>query len=303
MQLAVRTSSFLLLLGSTLLAFSLIACGGDDDRDSEAVATSEVSTSATATSTADAAGGTSVASTRVATAAATSTGTPTAATNDLTARAQALAHSGMLDGGELPGTGWNLVGVDQFDDDDDDDSSSSFDGIPECQVFQDSSPLGPDDNDNEALGRAKKEFKKAGGGGVLPSSVEIEVAVYRESWTREIKTAAALAFMKQVFASKVLDDCYARVFASDEKTAAAGLRTGLTRVDFSAPMPHGGTGFAYDLAIGNAALTFHVRLELYLWRNEDALVSVLLTATPDKSVELATTIVTKVDDQLTAAQR
>lgn len=287
--------SMLLLLGTLVAAFALVACGGDDDKDS-----GDDTGSASATSTAAASSATSSAGATRATgtsAAGTSTATSGGSSSTDTAKGDSTAHAALITEQDLPGTGWTVLSTDEF--------AGSFLDVEDPELVQakacDSYVKKVTDAAKKAdasrIGRASKSFQKTDA--LLGASIDIEVAVYKES-----KVASDLiADAKGAFNSREFEDCFREIIKGSGGEIPADLQFDLKSVKPMTDAPHNGVAQAFDLEMSSAGVKFMLHTEVYAWADKNAIASVTVFGTSDSlNADLVKAAVSKTADKVSKAQ-
>lgn len=292
-----RTLGVAMLAG--VVSLGLIACGGDDKDDATPTATAAVSTATSAAATSTSSSSTTVTTTRTAgtpTAAATTSGTTTAGSN--TADGLKVAKAALIAASDLPGQGWSQTGEDDYESSIfDTEDPSDFGTSPGCQAAGQKVTDTVKAHEADITGRAARDFDQTAGAAFFGSNATVNITVYKNQNAADdiVKTA------KSVFESTTFLDCFKEIFTED----ATDLSGGDVKIAAVAPgtkAPANGVNQAFTLTLGSAGITFDLRIELYVWRDKEALAVVSVLGTKDAiTADLVAAAVNKTQTKLAAA--
>lgn len=196
--------------------------------------------------------------------------------------AEALAHAAMLDSADLPGDGWEVTAMDDFDDEDDGEFEEAMQNEPACSTISALSGLGgifEDDDDELPAGRAKVEFENATLDPRLPVGIKFEVEI--EETVSEVQAGWGLA--QEVIESEDFGACMLAVlptaFAGEDMPEGTEIDVSLRDPSASAPNEGASMGFDMDIAVGTVQL--ELAIEMYMWPYGNAGISALFLGSRD----------------------
>ncbi len=194
-------------------------------------------------------------------------------------KADQLAHAALLSERDLPGGGWVVSKVDEFDD------SDAFGGIPACEKASAIEKTIKDNLDPKRVARSEKELERSSSK-IASLTVELKVYVYQDSDGIAGPIKDFNAFIK----TGQFSDCASQVFKK-----LAGPRVNVTTVTPGAVAPAGGYVTAFEVDTGAGGL---IRAEAYTWQFGNAVATVEFTGPPD---EVNTDLVRPVLDKMRSA--
>lgn len=276
------------MLAVLVLGVGLIACGGGDDEDSG---------SSDATST-PAAGGTSGSATAGA-ATSTTTGSSSGSGSGTTVgteKGNQIANAAMLVVADLPGTGWSVTATDDFEGSLLDAEDNELTNIPACSGYVKKVTDAAKKAREARVGRASRNFDQQG---VFGTSIDVEVAVYKDSKTPSTLISEA----KGAFGSTDFENCFREVIKGSGGEIPAEAKFELKTGKPLASVPHSGVAQAYDITLSLAGVSFSMHTELYAWADKNATAFVTIIGSPDEiKADVVKAAVTKTDEKLTKAQ-
>jgi hypothetical protein len=191
--------------------------------------------------------------------------------------ADAIAKAALIDGGDLPGSGWTTNAEDDF-------GSDSDPFAVESEACREMRALAPEaaDLEPDRAGRGMRELLREGE--VVPVSVVVQVEVYR---AEDVAEAAALGFAA-AFRDPRFGECL-----GDFIRQGLGDAPGATveaSADTRAPEPPpAGSAVAIEARIAAGDVTTVLRYEAYAWQYENAFVRLTIAgAETDVTADLAT---------------
>ncbi|HEX6031665.1 MAG TPA: hypothetical protein VFY90_09530 [Tepidiformaceae bacterium] len=194
-------------------------------------------------------------------------------------RADELAHAMMPEAAVFPGTGWEVVSEDEFDDDAEDDSPTP-DACKDIErVFKSSE----DFIDEEPRGRARTEYElKTGDEDALaiPTSIDVEVEIHDEAQVLK----DGLVKMKDLLGHADFKDCMDAVMEQEmgSDPVDEGVTLDMKVVDSELPAPRNGATMAFDANIDAAGLVkLDMRLRIFFWRVGNSAITVMFAGPKD----------------------
>jgi hypothetical protein len=176
------------------------------------------------------------------------------------AKADTLAHVAMPSARDLPGGGWKVTSVDEFDDDED---LSAFEGIKVCDGYVKVRKSIYERVTPKLSGRAKQSLEQAGSPALLPLSADFEVSIYAETSV----VTDAFKEIDKTLSGSTFNDCVVAVYQSAMGSGASAkmVPPSTTKVD-------GGYAFAAEVSLGQGGGT--LRFESHAWPEGNARASV-----------------------------
>jgi hypothetical protein len=241
----------------TLGALFLAACGGGDDDSSTSPATG--STGGSTASSGSGGGGNSISA----------------------ADADRVAHAALPEAADLPGGAgdWLVTADDDFGS-----SDGTFlefiEGNSECETLQNLATLesvfGGDDDDDEPVGQAQREFENQDPAALLPTSLEVKIEVDESAGGSQ----AAFALVKDLFESDETSNCLISVLNNQfTETGPPGVTFEVKKGSGSASAPQNGARMAFDIEMSVSGIELSMAMRMYFWPYENAQVQVLFLGT------------------------
>lgn len=280
----------LLLLAVLVLGAGLIACGGGDDEDSGG----SEATSTPASSGSTGSGGAATASaTTAASGGSNSGGGATVGTE----KGNQIANASMLVVGDLPGSGWVVTATDDFEGSLLDGADTELGDTPACGAYVKKVTDAAKKAREARVGRAARTFDQPNS--VFGSSVDVEVAVYKDS-----KTASTLiSEAKGAFSSADFENCFREVIKGSGGEIPSDVKFELKAGKPLTSVPNSGIAQAYDITLSSAGVSFSMHAELYAWANKNATAFVTIFGSPDEvKADLVKAAVSKTEEKLSKAQ-
>ncbi len=219
----------------------------------------------------------------------TSTPAPPALRYDV-AKANDIAHGAMIGEADLAGAGWTVSQTDNFE------STPPPDGAPTCKVVDEKRNASKLITDADRTGHAQKELTLPASDTPVPTTVEVEVAIFKGTEAPGKALDALRAAMTEDFPR-----CIQEIFAVQ---TPGGAETKITDSTLAAPAPTGGIARAWDLDVTAQGATFPLRIEAYAWVDSNAGGSVFLFGPRDVlTAQLVNAAVGKTVTKLTAQAR
>jgi hypothetical protein len=218
-------------------------------------------------------------------------------------RADAVAHAALPAVADLPGSGWEVIGQDEFGSGDN--AFLEFiQGNPECETLENLAALedvfgGGEDDDETPAGRAQVEFEQQDPDGLLPASVEVEVEIDQSS----AGSRAEFSIVKALFESDDTSNCLISVLNSQfSETGPTGLQIEISKAEGSAEAPQNGARMAFDVQMSFAGIELPLAMQLYFWPYGNANVQALFLGTKETlTADLVGGVLETVDEKLQAA--
>jgi hypothetical protein len=164
-------------------------------------------------------------------------------------KADDLAHQAMFATTDLPGSGWKVSKTDEFD--------NGPDGNTEaCKSIAKQRSDAEARDEGDRAGRASKEFSKDGSNSPLPTTVKLEVDVYKSASA----PADELALYRKAVQGPDYLTCLKDTLANDPKVTAQ-----TKTVTPLATVPQGGEAEAYDITLTSQGQSFDFHIETYNW--------------------------------------
>jgi hypothetical protein len=201
--------------------------------------------------------------------------------------AAALAAAAIIGVDDLPGGGWETIGVDDFEDED-------FPDTPACRIVQAKSDALEARVNQKLAGEAQREYEVESSGFTIAKNVEIQISVYRDG--KDLK--AALAESDAISRSAEVIPCFEEAIldafgsslqsvvvrrASPHQNAPSGGATSVLEIEYQIP----GAG------------QLDQRIETYTWIYGNAVAEVVLTGPPSEITRaFVSDVITKSDARL-----
>jgi hypothetical protein len=220
------------------------------------------------------------------------------------AEADAVAHAALPAAGDLPGSGWDITGQDNFDAEDDSDFDELAAEEESCSHITDlvalGSLVGGDGDEDEFAGRARVEFERAAGPESFPTAVEVEVEIMQTVADAQ----GGWSIARSILESDDTSDCIGALMTAAIADEAAGLlEITLEATDPPADAPSNGAVLSFSLLMEvPGILEVEAILAMYFWPYANANVQVLVIgSTDDLDGDAVAAIVHAVDDSVRAA--
>ncbi len=168
------------------------------------------------------------------------------------AKADPLAHGVLPTEKDLPGSGWTVSKTDKFDD------SSASANTAACKDIDAKKAAAKAKSDPNRSGRAEKEYTQDGKG-PLPTTVEFEVNVFKDSAT----PADSLKAFQDAVKSSNFETCLKDTIAD---SGGSGVKIDIKSATPSTSAPNSGVAAAYDFTITVQGQAFNLRYETYVWQ-------------------------------------
>jgi hypothetical protein len=217
-------------------------------------------------------------------------------------RANDVAHAALPAVEDLPGSGWQVIGQDQFGSDDND-FLEFIEGNPDCETLENLAALedvfGGGEDEETPVGRAQVEFEQQNPDVLIPASVEVEVEIDQSS----AGSRAEFSIVKALFESDETSNCLISVLNSQfADTGPAGLQIEISKAEGSAEAPQDGARMAFDIDMSFAGIDLPLAMQLYFWPYGNANVQALFLGTTEAlNAELVGGVLETVDEKLQAA--
>jgi len=278
----------LLLLAVLVLGVGLVACGGGDDEDSSG---------SEATSTPASSGSTGGAATASATTAANGGSTSGGGATVGTEKGNQIANDAMLVVADLPGSGWVVTATDDFEGSLLDGADTELADTPACSAYVKKVTDAAKKAREARVGRAARTFDQPNA--VFGSSVDVEVAVYKDS-----KTASTLiSEAKGAFSSTDFENCFREVIKGSGGEIPSDVKFELKAGKPLTSVPNSGVAQAYDITLSSAGVSFSMHAELYAWANKNATAFVTIFGSPDEvKADVVKAAVSNTEEKLSKAQ-
>jgi len=190
-------------------------------------------------------------------------------------KADALAHTALITTDELPGNGWSVTATDDFQDDE---KLSDSADTSACKAVDAKSTESDRVSMKDREGRAKVSLEQeAGASDVFPVTVDESISIFSSSSAPD----AAMKIFREVVSGRDFRTCI-----SDAMKASVGSDSGvevkLVDAKASQPAPEGGLATAFRIDISAGSEKASMQLEFYIWRYENAGVSLQFSGAPEK---------------------
>jgi hypothetical protein len=205
---------------------------------------------------------------------------------------------------DLPGgaANWQVTGEDDFGSDDND-FLEFIKGDPACETLQNLATLesvfGGNDDDDEPLGRAQREFEHQDAAALLPTSVEVKVEINESAGGSN----AAFALAKDLFESNQTSNCLISVLNNQfSETGPPGVEIEVKKGEGTAPAPQNGARMAFDIDMSVSGLELGMAMQMYIWPYENSEIQVLFLGTKQTLTRaLVGNVLKTVDEKVKAA--
>jgi hypothetical protein len=184
---------------------------------------------------------------------------------------------------ELPGSGWEETGrsLDATSDDDDGLAFEEFVATtPACSELAEVAKLSAvfGEKEEPSLAAGSVEFERASADTLIPTSVEVEVAI--EETRSEVE--GSWGIVKEVLESDGTAACFEEVINSaftsslEEQGAPTGIEATVTTVSPSAEAPQDGAAMAFTLDMSVLGIEIDALMEFYFWPYGNAAVTTMV---------------------------
>ncbi|MFN0096061.1 MAG: hypothetical protein ACKVVT_14965 [Dehalococcoidia bacterium] len=182
--------------------------------------------------------------------------------------ADSIAHNAMLIVEDLPGEGWAVTEVDQFDDDQELPADTEA-----CRALDRARTAVRDAVQTSRAGRAKTEFSREHDSG-FETTVEATVNVFND----EAAPKRAFAAAEKEYSAKNVTDCFR---AALSEGLGPEFKLTATTATPQAAAPEGGIARAVAVTLEAGGEKLDLRFEVYLWRFSNAGITVSLNGTTE----------------------
>ena len=190
-------------------------------------------------------------------------------------KADALAHTALITTDELPGKGWYVTATDDFEEDQ---KLSDTANTSACKAVDGKTPEMDRVSTKNREGRAKVTLEQeAGADDIFPISIDESISIFSSNSA----PSEAMKLFREVVSGRDFRTCM-----SDMMKAAVGSDSGvevkLVDAKASRPAPEGGLATAFRIDISAQGEKASMQFEIYIWRFENAGVSLQFTGPSDK---------------------
>jgi len=211
------------------------------------------------------------------------TGPPVANRFDV-ARADAIAHTALLQPADLPGGTWSVTSRDDF-------SQGAYPAIPECAATRVADAAHDPFLFTEYAGRAHICLS------LEPATLPVDANELVLIYSNGTKAQTALSTFGSLYTASDFERCMEAAAAED------GVAFRVTKASPRIAVPSGGHAFAWDVTATAQGITFTMHLESIAWQSGNAFVELDMDGPPNGvTAELVSAAIAKAQARLVAAE-
>ena len=194
-------------------------------------------------------------------------------------QADSFAHGALPDVADLPGSGWEVIARDDFDEDDDDTFDAIAEREPICSGLRELEEIGGVFSTKaiKVSGQAQVEFERETPNPIVSQGVIVEVRV-RESVDL---VADGWTVTKETLERDETDTCMTTVFEEGFRSLNSDVKAEATARNASSSAPRDGVALAYDIDLEVPELNLDMTMEFYFWTYGNAEFSVAFAGPPN----------------------